>query len=76
MNWLGLIQTALGAIAAVIGYLKERELIDGAVASALNVHLKGALDEISRANAARDAVRVDALKHPDRLHDDDGFRRD
>jgi len=76
MSWTALNQAALGIITAVLGYLRERRLVDGALAEALNKHLQGALDEIKKANAARDAVRVGAASHPERLRDDDGFKRD
>ena len=76
MSWPAIIQTALGIITAVLGYLRERRLIDGALAQAVSSHLKGALDEIAKANAVRDSVRIGAAVHPERLRDDDGFRRD
>jgi hypothetical protein len=76
MSWLALIQSALTIVAAVLSYLRERRLVDGAVAEAVNKHLQGALDDIAKANEARDSVRVDAALHPERLRDDDGFRRD
>jgi hypothetical protein len=76
MSWVALIQSALGIIAAVLNYLRERRLVDGALAEAVNNHLQGALDDIAKANQARDSVRVDSALHPERLHDDDGFRRD
>jgi hypothetical protein len=76
MSWAALIQSALGMIAAVLSYLRERRLIDGALAEAVNKHLEGALDDIAKANRTRDSVRADAALHPERLHDDDGFRRD
>jgi len=76
VTWLGVIQSLLGIIGTVMGYLRERKLIDGAIAEAVNLHLSRAIDEITKANAARDRIRSDAVRHPERLHDDDGFRRD
>lgn len=71
MNWLSLITTAIGIIASVIDYLKSRQQIDGALAEVLLKNLQGSLDEIQKAQKARDSVPTD----PGRLRDDDGFRR-
>lgn len=41
-----------------------------------NADLKGQIDGINKANAAREAVRADLGRNAGHLSDDDGFRRD
>src|SRR5512146_743854 len=60
MTWLGLLKALLIAAGA---------------AEAIAAQLKGALDEIARADSARDSVRRDLERDPSRLRDDDGFER-
>ena len=76
MTWLGIVKAALIALSAFASWLRNRALIDAGAAEAVAAHLAGALDEIGRAQAARDSVRDVLLRHPDRVRDDDEFRRD
>ena len=75
MTWLGLIQALLTAVSALAAALGNRRLIDAGAAQAVAAHLAAALDEIGRADAVRDSVRRDLEREPERLRDDDGFKR-
>jgi hypothetical protein len=75
MNWLSIIGTILSLTNSLIGYLRERKLIEGAVAEEMLKANNATLDAISRASKARQAVRDELNKHPERMRDDDGFRR-
>lgn len=72
--WLSIVSAALTIISGLVGYFKDKKLIEAATAEVLAAHLKGALDEIQRADAVRDSVR----KHftADLLPSDDPNRRD
>ena len=72
MSWPSLIKAGLLALVALVSWAKRREAIDAATAEILARQLQGALNEIERARTARESVSND----PDRLHDDDGFKRD
>ena len=68
MTWLTLIAGIVSAIVAALNYLQQKQAIDTATAGAIAAHLQGALDEIGRAQKARDAVRavpVERLRDPD-----------
>lgn len=67
MTWLTVIATVLGIIANVISYLKERKLVDAAIAEVVANNLKASLDEIHRANKVRADVRADLAANPDKL---------
>ena len=75
MTWLTLLKAMVVAASAFAAWLRDRQLIDGACAETLSANLKSALDEIAAANAARDSVRRGLVRDPERLRDDDGFRR-
>lgn len=75
MNWLGLLKAAVLALSAFAAWLRERRLLEAGKAESIAAHLKGALDEIARADAARDGVRRALEREPRILRDDDGFRR-
>jgi hypothetical protein len=75
MTWLGLLKALLIAVGALASALGNRRLIAAGAADAIAAQLKGALDEIARADGARDSVRRDLERDPSRLRDDDGFER-
>lgn len=75
VTWLGLLKAALLAMGAFAAWLKDRRLIEAGRAEIIAQNLKAALDEIAKAHLARDAVRYALERDPDRLRDDDGFRR-
>ncbi len=73
MTWLTLIAGVISAIVAALNYLQQKQAIDTATAGAVAAHLQGALDEIGRAQKARDAVRS---APPGQLRDPDTNSRD
>jgi hypothetical protein len=76
MNWLAVIAAALALLRSLVEYLRDRRRIDAAVAEALLKSNREALDAVDRAYAARARLRADLERDPDRLMQDDGFRRD
>lgn len=76
VSWLSLIAAAIGLIRSLVEYLRDRQVIDGAVAEALLKSNREALDVIERANKAREGVRADIERNPANLMSDDGFKRD
>jgi hypothetical protein len=59
----------------LVTYAQKREWMDQGAALVVLKSLQDADNAIAKAQAARDAVRVDIARHPDRLRDDDGFQR-
>ena len=76
MSWVAIIAAIFKAVAAAVDYLQKKQAMDAAAAEIFSRYAKGALDEIQAANAARAAVKSDAVLHPERVRDTDGFRRD
>jgi hypothetical protein len=75
VTWLGILRAAMMAASAFAGWLRDRQLIEAGKAEAVATHLKCALDEIAKANEARDSVRRAVEREPLGLRDDDGFKR-
>lgn len=75
MNWAALLKALLLAAASFALWLRDRGALDAAEAELLARHLKGTLDEIEKARAARSAMAGDLERYPERLRDDDGFKR-
>ena len=61
---------------SLIGLFEGPRLIDGAWARVNLENLQGQIDACKIALAAREAVRADVARDPDRLPVDDSFRRD
>jgi hypothetical protein len=77
MNWLSIVGAILSLTNSLIGYLRERKLIEGAVAEVLLENAKDSLEVIDRANKAREAVRADAARDPDSvMRPDEHTRKD
>lgn len=75
MTWISLLKALLTAAGALAAWMQQRSLIQAGRAEAIAANLKGALDEIAKANVARDAARRDVVHNPSGLRDDDGFER-
>ena len=75
MTWLGILKALVFAVGTFASWLRNRQLIEAGRAEAIASNLKSVLDEIAAADAARDAVRVALERNPQRLRDDDGFKR-
>ena len=75
MTWLGIFKALVIAAGSFASWMRDRQLIEAGRAEAIAGNLKAVLDEIAKADAARDAVRRGVERDPSRLRDDDGFRR-
>lgn len=76
MTWLSLIAALIGLATALVKWLSDRGDVANATAAAILKGLREADEAIAKARAARDLVRSDIERNPDRLRDDDGYRRD
>lgn len=76
MTWVQIVAGLIASLAAFVSWLKDKQAIDAGIAEATANHLKGALDEIRKANAVRDAVRADIAANPERVREPDKYSRD
>jgi hypothetical protein len=76
MGFLGILQSVAALAATLTNWLHERQIIDLATKAAWAQKLNEVNDALNRARAARNGTQLDLDQHPDRLHDDDGFKRD
>lgn len=76
MTWVQIVAGLIGAIATLVAWLKDRQAIEAGVAQAISAQLQGAIDEIKRANVARDRVRSDIAADPDSVRKPDKYSRD
>ncbi|MDR3373156.1 MAG: hypothetical protein P4L98_05440 [Ancalomicrobiaceae bacterium] len=76
MNALALVRAVVGFASALLSFLHDRRLVDMATAAATKAQLEEVIDGLSRAEAARAGQDTRSDAHPERLRDDDGFRRD
>jgi len=61
---------------SLIEFFERRQLVDAGRAQQQLDAIKGQIDATKIALAARETVRADSARNPDRLPDDDPFRRD
>jgi hypothetical protein len=73
--WLGILKALVLALGGFASWMRDRQLIEAGRAEAIGVNLKAVLDEIAKADAARDSVRRAVERDPSGLRDDDGFKR-
>jgi ribosome biogenesis protein Tsr3 len=76
MGFLGILQSVAALAATLTNWLHERQIIDLATKAAWAQKLNEVNDALNRVRAARNGTQLDLDQHPDRLHDDDGFKRD
>ena len=57
MTWLGILKALVLALGSFASWMRNRQLIEAGRAEAIAVNLKAVLDEIAKADAARDGVR-------------------
>jgi len=76
MGFLGILQSVAALAATLTNWLHERQIIDLATKAAWAQKLNEVNDALNRARAARNGTQLDLDQHPDRLHDDDGWKRD
>jgi threonine synthase len=75
VNWLSLAIALIKAGGMLANYLAERRLLKAGEAEAVSNLLKGQADAFRRAAKIRDDVARDLDAHPERVRDEDGFRR-
>jgi hypothetical protein len=75
MNWLTVLSALARIVLAILEMARERQAKGAGRAEAIAKSATHALDLIRKARDARRAA-ADAAADPDRLRDDDGFRRD
>lgn len=73
--WLSIAVALMRGAAAIFAYLRDKQLLDAGAAMAALDNLKAANDAIDRANIARERVRADLERSPDRVRDHDPFER-
>jgi len=76
MGALSLVSALLGLLNGLVGYFRDKKMIDGAIAQTVSVNLQAALDEIQTATKVRDEVRATAAANPDSLRGPDPNSRD
>lgn len=76
MDWLGLALALVKLLGAFTGWLHDKQLIDAGQSKQIAAELGKQHEILTKAIAAREAVRADIAKHPERVRDDDGFGRD
>lgn len=74
--WLALVNGLLSLANAIAGYLSNAQLLEAGKALEQASNLKRALDEVRRANAARDVIGDRMRSDPNWLPDNDPNRRD
>lgn len=72
---VSIISAVLAIARFLLEYAQQKKWMEAGAAAAAMKGLQDADNAIAKANAARAAVRDDAVRHPERLRDDDGFRR-
>lgn len=75
LNWGKALVLLLTLAMSVVDVMRKRRDLADAEAQILSKQLQGALDAVKKAIAIRDSVRADLAAHPERVHDDDGFKR-
>lgn len=76
MDWLGLALALVKLVGAFTNWLHDKQMIDAGQSKQIAKELEKQHGILTKAIAAREAVRADLTKHPDRVPDDDRFRRD
>lgn len=73
---LGILSALAQAFVQALSWLHDRELVDAGKAQSALVALREQIDAANLAIAARESVRLDALRNDGRVPDDDPFVRD
>lgn len=76
MDWLALIVGLVKLLGAFTSWLHDRQMMSAGQAEQVASELKGQADALSKALAAREAVRSDLARNPGRVSDNDGFKRE
>ena len=75
MNGTTLLKALIAAVTILVLWLRDRGMLNTAEANIAARHLQDTLDDIRTARVARDSVVGDIERNPERLREDDGFKR-
>jgi Tfp pilus assembly protein FimT len=73
--WFGILKALVLAIGSFASWLRNRQLTAAGRAETIAADLDSMQTEAATAQKAREAVRVALGREPERLRDDDGFKR-
>lgn len=76
MDWLALILGLVKLVGAFTNWLHDKQLLDAGQSKQVASELEKQHEILTKAIAAREAVRADLSRNPGHVPDDDGFRRD
>lgn len=76
MDWLALILGLVKLVGAFTNWLHDKQLIDAGQSKQIAAEMEAQHAILTKAIAAREAVRADLSRNPGHVSDDDGFRRD
>ena len=76
MGALSLVSALLGLLNGLVGYFRDKKMIDGAIAETVSANLRAALNDIQTATKVRDAVRAAIAANPSMLRASDPDSRD
>ena len=76
MDWLALILGLVKLVGAFTNWLHDKQMIDAGQSKQIAAEMEKQHGILTKAIAAREAVRDNLARHPDKLRDDDGFRID
>ncbi|MBO0346025.1 hypothetical protein J0X15_12395 [Roseibium sp. CAU 1637] len=76
MSWLAVLRALTAFLSEVATSVRERRLLKAGRAEAVAEILSDATKALQTARDAGERVRAELRAHPERLLDDDGFRRD
>ncbi len=76
MDWLALALSLVKLLGAFTGWLHDRQMINAGQSKQIAAEMEAQHEILTKAIAAREAVRADLSRNPGHVPDDDGFRRD
>jgi hypothetical protein len=75
MSWASVIAGLLGLVQTVLGLLKSKKLRQEGANEQIRAQQDQVITNVEKAEAAREAVHDTIVREPERLRDDDGFKR-
>lgn len=75
LTWASIALKALSLINMILAWMNAEANKEMGRKEAISKALDAAIEGVKLANEARESVLADLKRNPDRLRDDDGFRR-
>ena len=75
MTWISIVLALIKVASAIVQWRSNQKLMDAGAAKEILQSLENASAATEKGRNARKASNSDAELHPDRVHDDDGFKR-